>query len=836
MMNILSRKLATAFYSLTHPVFKKIKKSAIFDADFYLGENPDVASQGGDPLVHYLRSGWREERSPGPLFDLRYYLSQFSDAEKFDGEPLTHFMTEGWRQGKRPNPYFEPSYYTYLREGVNFAKINPLSHYLQKGWRADSKPCSIYFDPQFYEKKHPEAIVPGTNPLVQFVLNGRKALHQPSPFFDPQWYLDRTPILATAAEDLLRHYLDYGIREGKSPIPVFDPLFYRANLQGEIGEEDDPLAHYLRAGEQEGRRPCAWFDPVYYTQRYLADSPASPLGHFLTEGVFKGLYPNREIADLPEKPVISLIVPVYNAARHHLNNCIRSVLYQSYPHWQLCLADDCSTSAHVRPLLEEWAAKDERIKIVFLEANRGIAGATNAAAALASGDYLGFVDNDDELAPECLQRVVRSICDTGADLLYSDEDLIGDDGRRFSIFHKPDYNPELLLCHNYVTHFVVAGHGLWRTVGGMNTNKSGAQDHDLFLRLAEQAQQIVHIPEVLYHWRASATSTSINHSQKEYANDAGRRAVSDALQRREIEAEVVDTELKYFYRVKRELYLLPLLSVVSRWTGDRQGLGAWIQNLVLRTTYANYEVIIVVDREIIDAGLEEHLLALDQPVRLVVADRQAGLAAHYNHAVPHCDGDYVVFVRSDLDIADGYWLSALVEYCQQPNTGMVAGLVDGDAADVPEVTPIPDIANDSPCYYAQFAQQASVLLNGLHCPQNVWSPSWDCCAVNRDLFDACNGFDADRFPDLFAIHDLGFKCRAAGFKAYYTPYCRLHLRGDRRYAPTGTEDAWQTEQAAFQDQWRANLAQGDPYYNRGAVREAGIDMARFVAWFAGAVS
>ncbi len=835
MMNSLPRKIATLWFALTHPGFKKIKKSGIFDAEFYVGENPDVASLGGDPLVHYYRNGWKEERSPGPLFDLRYYRSQFPEAEKIDGEPLTHFMTKGWRQGRRPNPYFDPLYYAQVNDDVNFTGINPLTHYITKGSKEGRQPIP-YFAPRFYSRKYPEITESGVDPLVHYVRHGGSERKQPSPFFDPQWYLDRTPVLATEAEDLLRHYLDYGIREGKSPIPVFDPLFYRNSLEEKIGEEEDPLAHYLKTGEKEGRRPCAWFDPVYYKERYLADSPASPLGHFLAEGVGQGLYPNREIAELPQKPTISVVVPVYNAAAHHLNNCIRSVLYQSYPHWQLCLADDCSTLPHVRPLLEEWAARDQRIRIIFLETNRGIAGATNAAAALADGDYLGFLDNDDELASDCLFRNVQTITATGADLLYSDEDLIGDDGRRFSIFHKPDYNPELLLCHNYVTHFVVTAKKLWQKVGGCTEDRSGAQDYDLFLRLAEGAERIDHIPEVLYHWRASETSTSINHSQKDYADEAGRRSVVDALQRQEIEAEVLPTDLKYFYRVQRELYLLPLLSLVSRWTGDRDGLRTWIQNLLQRTEYSNYEVVLVVDPEIIDAGLEEQLLALDQPVRLLVADRQAGLAACYNQALPHCDGDYVVFVRDDLAIDDGYWLSALVEYCQRPDTGIVAGRVDGDDADVPEVTPIPDIDNHSPWYYARFVQQASVLLNGRHCPQNVWAPAWDCCAVNRDLFAACNGFDAARFPDLFAMHDLAFKCLAAGFKSYYTPYCRLHLRGDRGYAPTGTEDSWQRERQAFQDQWRAELVQGDPYYNRGAACEAGIDPARFLAWFAGADS
>ena len=839
MINNIRRKFSSVLFALSRPEYRKLKNSGIFDHDFYLRSNPDVASRGEDPLVHYLRYGWREGRCPGPLFDPEYYGGQLAEEEAGTFEPVQHFISTGWRMGKKPIPYFDPLFYAGENSDIDFTRIDPLSHYITKGWREGRQPRP-YFDPLFYRQQYPEVAHSSLDPLSHYVQIGRKELRRTSIFFDNEWYIDRMPILEELADtillhdDILFHYRKYGIQEGKSPIPVFDPLFYRANLEGEFGEEDDPLAHYLKSGEKNGRRPCSWFDPVYYKERYLADDPASPLGHYLVEGVGRGLYPNREIAELPQKPTISVVVPVYNATRHHLNNCIRSVLYQSYPHWQLCLADDCSTSPHVRPLLEEWAARDERIKIVFLEANRGIAGATNAAAALADSDYLGFLDNDDELASDCLFRNVQTVTATGADLLYSDEDLIGDDGRRFSVFHKPDYNPELLLCHNYVTHFVVTAKKLWHEIGGCTEDRSGAQDYDLFLRLAEGAERIAHIPEILYHWRAAETSTSINHSQKDYADEAGRRSVVDALLRREIEAEVLPTDLKYFYRVQRELYLLPLLSLVSRWTGDRDGLRTWVQNLVQRTEYSNYEVVLVVDPEIIDAGLEEQLLALDQPVRLVVADdRQAGLAALYNQAVALCDGDYVVFVRSDLDIDDGYWLSALVEYCQRPDTGIVAGRVDGDAADVPEVTPIPDIDNHSSWYYARFVQQASVLLNGRHCPQNVWAPAWDCCAVNRDLFAACNGFAAARFPDLFAMHDLAFKCLAAGFKSYYTPYCRLHLRDARGSAPTGTEDSRKRERQTFQDQWRAELVQGDPYYNRGAACEAGIDQARFLAWFVG---
>ncbi len=197
------------------------------------------------------------------------------------------------------------------------------------------------------------------------------------------------------------------------------------------------------------------------------------------------------------------MVPVYNVDPAHLNSCIRSVLYQSYPHWELCLADDCSTDPRIRPLLAEWTATDSRIKVTSLAENSGISAATNAAASLAGGSWLAFLDNDDELSPDALQIVVERINRTPGDLYYSDEDLIGADGRRFSVFRKPGYNGELLLCHNYVTHWVVTKKILYDQIGGCDSACDGAQDLDLFLKLSEQAENIIHIPQVLYHWRAS---------------------------------------------------------------------------------------------------------------------------------------------------------------------------------------------------------------------------------------------------------------------------------------------------------------------------------------------
>ena len=308
---------------------------------------------------------------------------------------------------------------------------------------------------------------------------------------------------------------------------------------------------------------------------------------------------------LPIKPVLSIIVPVYNVSSFHLNNCIRSVLYQSYPHWELCLVDDCSSKSHVRPLLEQWVEKDSRIRVAYLQENSGISVASNKAVSLATGEYLAFLDNDDELAAECLSKLVQVINEDNADLYYTDEDLIGEDGTQFRVFYKPDFNSQLLLGHNYITHFVLVRKSLFDKVGGFSSAKDGAQDFDLVLKLSEQAKGIIHIPEVLYHWRASESSTSINHEQKSYADEAGRASVEDALQRRDIQGRVDTTDWKFFYSVRRKLEVFPVISVVIIHRQDID-FRSWLLQLVQNSSYPAVEFIVITDSVLTDEKSDKY--------------------------------------------------------------------------------------------------------------------------------------------------------------------------------------------------------------------------------------
>lgn len=654
-----------------------------------------------------------------------------------------------------------------------------------------------------------------------------------SSLFDRQFYLSGNPDVKALGIDPLVHYIKAGWREERDPSPLFDSHYYltkkpELKITGEI-----PLAHFLTKGSVEDRQPCRWFDAKFYKAEYPQACSADCLAteHYYNKGVFEGLYPHEKIKNLPQKPLISIVVPVYNVDINYLNRCLYSVLFQSYPHWQLCIADDCSTDGQIRETLEKWKALDKRIQTVYLDENLGISGATNAAAALATGDFVGFLDNDDELAPQCLFEAVRAICETGADLLYTDEDLINSTSRQTDLFYKPDFNRELLLCHNYITHFVVADMELFQCVQGFSSKMDGAQDFDLFLKLSEIAKEIVHIPEILYHWRAVETSTSINHSRKEYANEAGRQAVQAVMDRNSIEGGVEFTDWKFYYRCRRALLSNPLISVIICWENGDKPLTELIKAVLDKTHYENIEVLVAVKEK---ASFSDDFKELNKNISLVMAESGEGKAGVLNRAAARSHGEYIVFLGGGSLLLSGDWLVPLLEYGQEEKVGVVGGrLQQRDNRDLVSLT-VPDVTNNSPAYYSDFFQGCSTHMNGLQCPQNVLAVSPSLCMVGKKMFEAFDGFDAVNFPNLFFTHDLCLRLYRQGYKNIYTPHCFAEIDKKPSLSANEANDKnLQQEYATFQKRWKTVLQAGDPYWNNGLLKEQGLSVEKFLKWYAG---
>ncbi len=253
------------------------------------------------------------------------------------------------------------------------------------------------------------------------------------------------------------------------------------------------------------------------------------------------------------RPLISIIMPVYNVDSKWLTAAIKSLRDQFYGNWELCAVDDGSTKGHVRKTLTRYARKDKRIKVRFLVKNTGIAGASNEALSIAAGDFVGFLDHDDELTPDALYESVKAINETGKDLFYSDEDHVTINGEYITPRFKPDYSPDFILSQNYICHFVVCRKSIIDEIGGFKKGFEGSQDHELVLRILEKTKEVHHIPKVLYHWRQHPESTATSPDAKPYAWEAGRRAIEAALKRRNIRGEVSLGKTPGLYRVKREI-------------------------------------------------------------------------------------------------------------------------------------------------------------------------------------------------------------------------------------------------------------------------------------------
>lgn len=836
--SITARRLTTIFfYMLTSATYRKAKKSALFIPDLYLTRNPDVSASGADPLAHYLSKGYRELRQLGPLFDVSYYFSQAPELKSGQGNPLIHFLERGYLDGLVPNPFCDLAFYQKHHNDFDSTVDNVLSHFFRKGYAVNnSSSPSPYFDPSYYCQTYPDARQLANRPdlaYLHFLTHGLKEARQPSTYFDPEWYLDKTPALREKGFDAFTHYLylKIGVREKKSPSPLFDPLFYTKRCR--LAEDIDPFAHYLSRQDDLEARPRSWFDPAFYRRTYLHQDPTPPLKHFLDKGLRQGFYPNGDIAGLAVKPLISVVLPVYNVASAHLNTCIRSVLYQSYPHWQLCLADDCSSDPAIRPLLRRWHGEDPRITAVFLDRNSGISAATNVAAGIATGDYLLFLDHDDELAPEAMATFVEYINRQPADLYYSDEDLIGADGRQFSIFRKPSFNAELLLCHNYVTHCVVAKRSLYETVGGCDSTYDGAQDLDLFLKLSERADRVVHIPEILYHWRASEKSTSINHQQKHYADGAGRNCVAAALARRGINGEVLGCEWKFFYRAKRAVQPSAKVALVLDWR-RHQPQKIDISSLVA-TAGATINRILILTTEIKEIPLPAVGNGdLDVIFKLVTCPNGRSTASVFSEIFNADDSDYLAWLDGSLHPQSDQWLSALLEYGQNQEVAMVRGQLTYNPQDHPNITPIADITQQSPHYFARFLADCSVLMNGGQCPQEVMAVADGVFLFHNTWLRTHPEMMAGPFRETFFFLDLSMRLHQCGAKNIYTPYCSCTVAS----APSRREleDASSLcieEQRRFQSQWAEVLAGTIPFYNTRIIGDANHSEEDFRRWLIG---
>lgn len=522
-------------------------------------------------------------------------------------------------------------------------------------------------------------------------------------------------------------------------------------------------------------------------------------------------------AAFAQKPLISIVIPLYCTPLPYLKELLESVRRQSYENWQLCLADG-SPDDKAKEFIEKHYGREKRIVYRKLEENGGISVNTNEAVALAAGEYLMLCDHDDTLEPDALYEIVKAINDTGADVLYTDEDKVSMDGRHyFDPNFKPDFNLFRLRENNYICHIFVVKKSLTDETGLLRSEFDGAQDFDFILRCCEKAQKITHIPKVLYHWRCHMDSTAADPSSKAYAYEAGRKAVREHYQRLGIDAKVEMTERPGWYRSHVKVQGNPLISVIIPNKDHTDDLELCLFSMTRKSTYRNYEILIVENNSEKEETFEYYRKLPDRypKARVLTWEKKFNYSAINNFAAKEAKGEYLLFLNNDVEILTPDWMEEMLQNCQQENVAAVGAKLyypDDTIQHAGVVLGLGGIAGHIMCRASKedpgyFGRMISV--------QEISAVTAACMMVKKSDFDAVGGLD-ETFQVAFNDIDLCMKFRAAGKKIIFTPYAELyHYESKSR----GLEDTpekqfrFDKEVKRFQEKWAKQLEMGDPYYS-----------------------
>jgi glycosyltransferase involved in cell wall biosynthesis len=526
----------------------------------------------------------------------------------------------------------------------------------------------------------------------------------------------------------------------------------------------------------------------------------------------------RRVEAMEGGPLISVIMPTYNPNPAWLREAIESVRAQIYPNWELCIADDASTSNGVREVLEAYSRSDARVKVVFRPQNGHISASSNSAIELATGSWLALMDHDDLLPAHALYCVAECIvAHPDVRLIYSDEDKVDEGGHRFGPYFKPDWNVDLFRSQNMFSHLGVLSTDLVRDVGGFRVGLEGSQDWDLVLRCMERVEptQIRHIPRVLYHWRVHGESTAKSMGAKPYAAVAGERALNEHLARTGVQGAA--EYLGFGFRVRYALpQALPLVSLIIPTRNALQLVKQCIESIEAKTSYPNYEIILV-DNGSDDPSALAYFKELDARanIRVLRDDRPFNYAALNNAAVAQAQGELVALVNNDIEVITPDWLSEMVSIALQPGVGAVGArlwypnMTLQHAGVILGVGGIAAHAHRGmPAGREGYGGRAGLI-------QSFSAVTAACLVIRKSIYEQVGGFDGVHLQVAFNDVDFCLRVREAGYRNVWTPYAELmHHESATRGKDLSPEKRarFEREVAYMRERW-GELLENDPAYS-----------------------
>ena len=682
------------------------------------------------------------------------------------------------------------------------------------------------FDPQWYLDNNPDVKSAKKNPWLHFALHGAFEGRNPHPVFDSAFYLENNPDVAASNTVPYLHFICHGLAENRSPNPFFNPREY-LDLNPDVGRAGmPPVIHYIKYGYKERR--------VTVKNSFETGNGAGiTLGY---DSYLKWLSVNevsvdfvREetvaiISKMKKPPIFSVVMPVYNTKAEWLREAIDSVRNQIYPHWQLCIADDASTAPHVREILEHYRALDSRIQIIYRTECGHISAASNSALALATGDFVALLDHDDVLAEDALYHVAARLQQTPeAQILYSDEDKLAEDGTRAEPHFKSDWNPDLFFSQNYICHLCVIRRLVLEKIGGFRLGVEGSQDHDLLLRCLPHVRdsQILHIPRILYHWRIHPQSTAQSAGGKSYTEDAALKALKDFFN------EHVSQDIKVERASGSNTYRLrwpipspePLVSLLIPTRDRRELVETAISSIIEKSDYRNFEILIL-DNGSIDPDTLEYFARVpleDSRVRVVPYNHPFNYSAINNHGVTQARGEVIGLINNDIEVIAPGWLSEMVAHALRAEIGCVGAKLVYSNDTIQHGGVIVGLGGLAAHSHSHFNRNESGYFHRLNCVQNLSAVTAACLFVRKSVFEEVGGFDEKNLTVAFNDVDLCLKVRKAGYRNIWTPYAELyHYESlSRGYEDTAEKiQRFQSEIQHMKEKWgNGGNLQVDPYYN-----------------------
>jgi len=519
------------------------------------------------------------------------------------------------------------------------------------------------------------------------------------------------------------------------------------------------------------------------------------------------------------RPLISILIPTYKTPKHLLVETIDSVLNQSYSNWELCIADGNSEESYINEMLDEYARNDKRIKVKYLDENKGIAGNTQECYYMATGDYIGLFDHDDLLEPNALFEVVKAVNeDRTIDFIYTDEDKINEKSDyRFDPHFKQDFAIDTFRSYNYICHFSVFRKDLMAKINGFRDGFNGSQDYDIILRATEVAENVHHIPKILYSWRVHSGSTAGNPKNKMYCYDSAKKALDEELKRKGIKGKAKDGKYIGTYEIDYEIIGNPKVSILIPTKDHIDDLDRTIKSVLNKTDYKNYEIIVIENNSEQKETFEyyEKIQKLDADIKVVTWEKGFNYSGINNFGAKYATGELLLLLNNDVEVINKEWLTKMVSLAQREDVGCVGAKLYYPDGTIQHGGIIVGLGGAAAHAHRGFNHKEYGYFLRLGITHNLSAVTGACLMVKKSVFDEVGGLD-ESFEVAYNDVDFCLRVLETGRVNVWTPYAELyHYESKSRGVDDlATNKRFQGEFKRFRERYEDFLEKGDPYYNK----------------------